>query len=250
MSPPPPASPPHPTPPAPDGEIRPRRLWYWVGGLVFATFLTAGVLILVFGTSPERPDPSSGFQVEMDSTETVTFEVGEGESGSWALYGSSQASSLDCDHLSPFGVPLPPRTDRYSYESDNGEWHYLATLDTGDPGTHSITCSAGVNTRYAVGDIDVVTTADSRLGLGVVSGILLPMAGAFVSLLIVVVTLVMRVTRTSELRRRRARQWPPHPGAPGAYPCPGGHPASAPGAYPHQQPAEAPGPPPGGSPQG
>ncbi|MFE3458370.1 hypothetical protein ACFXKD_12575 [Nocardiopsis aegyptia] len=203
------AFPPHPAPeprPGPDGDVRPRRLWYWVGGLVFAVCLTAGVLILVFGTSPERPDPSPGFLVETDSTDTVTFEVGEDERGSWALYGSDQASSFGCEHLSPSGVPLSLDTDRYSYESDDGEWHYIGTLDTGDPGTHSITCSAGADTRYAVGDIGVVTTADSRLGLGVVSGILLPMGGFFAGFVIVLVTLVVRVTRTSELRRQRFRR--------------------------------------------
>ncbi len=251
MSTPHPAFPPHPAPappPVPDGEIRPRRLWYWVGGLVFAACLTAGTLILVFGTSPERPDPSPGFQIEMDSTTTATFEVGDGESGSWALYGSSQASSTGCDHRSPSGAPLPLRTDRYTYESDNGEWHYLGTLDTRDPGTHSISCSAGANTRYAVGDIGVVTAADSRLGLGVVSGILLPMAGFFVGLVIVVVTLAVRVSRASDLRRRRFQAWPAHPGAPGAYPyppapAPYAGPAALPDAAGHSSPA------PGGSAQ-
>ncbi|MFI6578480.1 hypothetical protein ACIBFB_22070 [Nocardiopsis sp. NPDC050513] len=209
-------------PAAPPADVRPRKLWYWVSVLVFALCLGAGTCILVFGTSPERPNPSPGFQAEFDGDSSATFEIGEGESGDWALYSARATDLVPCEHRSPSGESLPIRRERYSYVSDDGEWAYVATLDTSEPGTHRITCAesmlwGALHTPYAVGGTDVVRDADTRLALGVVSGILIPMGGFFVGLAVFLVTLFVRLSRKADLRRRERRAWaypaaPPHQG--------------------------------------
>ncbi|WP_017600763.1 hypothetical protein [Nocardiopsis lucentensis] len=218
---------PHVPPPAPRAtaapntpapEIRPRTLWYWVAASVLVLCLAAGTCILVFGTSPERPNPSPGFQAEFDGESSATFEVGEGESRDWALYSARSTDVVPCEHRSPSGESLELLADRYSYQSDDGEWEYVATLDTREPGTHRITCSASMvwgggsaTTPYAVGGVDVVRSADAQLGLGVVSGILIPMVGFFAGLIIFLVTLITRLSRKADLRRRQQHPWPHGP---------------------------------------
>lgn len=169
-------------------ELKPRRHWYWVGALVLALGLGAGSLLLVLGTNTANPTPS--FTAELDGAGSMTFEVGEGEEGQWALF-TTDVNLWHCSHVTPSGE-VGQLEREGSYETDDGMWYLAGILDTSEAGTHTYECSGESGIRTAVAGMDAVNGPESRRVTMVAFGLGTLAAGVVAALSIVVVTAVRR----------------------------------------------------------
>ncbi|PSK97093.1 hypothetical protein CLV63_10996 [Murinocardiopsis flavida] len=169
-------------------DLRPRRLWYWVGAVVLAVGLTAGVALIALGANSAKPTPD--FAAQVDGSGTATFEVGAGEDGQWALF-TTDVNTWDCTHTTPSGkVGVLEREG--SYETDDGVWILNGYLDTTEPGEHTYSCAGGSQIRHGIAGGDVVKGAETRRVAMVSIGLGLAAAGIVAALVIVVVTALRR----------------------------------------------------------
>ena len=198
-------------PPVTADELRPRRLWYWVAGLIAASGLLAGILSGAYAAhfavraseAIEELDPQLQ-PVPIGVPTPVELEAGR----DWAVYvsGSGPTPRVSCggDGLTVTAVQQDLTTVQ-----DAVTWHQAQLVRVGETGRYSVVCtSPDRTTRLALGKALDGGTAD-RVGAMVVRAVLgFVGAFAFASLGVLVgglIALVVGLRRSSH--RAALRAW-------------------------------------------
>ncbi|WP_017603709.1 hypothetical protein [Nocardiopsis alkaliphila] len=231
-----PQYPPYPQPSFPprvDGkELRPGRVWFFVGALVLVLGIIGGILGFVISLASSVGLPELEHRVR--AGESITFEVTGTETVNLGLYANGNAIVGDCTLSTPDG-----RTEGFDYPGYshtgalNGEsWRLVGVHDAAQPGEHTMDCQyTGMDTTYALGDVG---NGEEDFVRGALTGVAfmvgLPLIGAIVGITVMVVTGVRRgrhrrqlIAERSQGRGGRPDGWPGHPGHPGGHPGGLGH---------------------------
>ncbi|RNL85744.1 hypothetical protein [Halostreptopolyspora alba] len=186
-------------PPPPDpGQLRPKRLWFWMGGLVIVLGIVGGIAAFVLGLLGVTSSTTT--QAEFGAGETATFraERVNTDSESWKLYADRDMHSSDverdCDVSGPDGQRVAIAGPGYDSETTvNGQtWVLVAQLDVAETGEYTIECAedteAGFSVRYGP------DFAGTFLGIAgsIAALVLVPLLGLVVGIIMIVVTAVRR----------------------------------------------------------
>lgn len=219
-----PPYPQHPFPPRIDAkELRPGRIWFFVGALVLVLGIIGGIVGFVLSLVSSVGLPELEHRVQ--EGESVTFELSGTEAVNLGLYANGNAIVDDCTLTTPdgqvgeFDYPGYGHTGTLSGES----WKLVGVHDDARPGEYTMDCQyTGMGTTYALGDVGNGEEDFVRGALtGVAFMIGLPIIGAIVGITIMVVTGVRRGRHRRQLIAERSQGQPGQPGQPGGWP---GHP--------------------------
>ncbi|MGH3094973.1 MAG: hypothetical protein ACRDMV_03105 [Streptosporangiales bacterium] len=224
---------PHPGhPPAPGSvdprELRPRRLWYVIGPVIFVLccLLAAGVFIwTLYGAFSGLTELGPGkTTVQLTPDEEKTFYSSKPRD-------LTAFPGVPCQVSGPGQYKPEPVFGSETLTRDGTTWHAILHFHVTKAGGYDVTCGGQGSVRFAIGNKFSV----GGLVGGIFAIIAIPFVGFLIGGAIVLVTALRRNGHKKRLLAVAAG--PAHPGAPG--PWPGGPPPPPPG-YP---PPPAPGPP-------
>lgn len=232
---PPPGPPPGP-PRIEPGELRPKRLWYVVAGAVGVVLIGLGVLSLVrtLTGAIDSIDKDGRFR----SGESLTLNLESGQERAVSvdqLNGST--FRYDCRATGPDDPTLERPEGSFKVTAGGHTWQRVLVLKAHGTGEHTVTCQAGTDTEFAVGE------KPERSGFvgGLLLTIGLPVVGLISCTLIAVLTAVRRGRHRRRLLAERFTP-PPYGGPSYGQPPHGGQPPY--GGPPQQGWGPPPGPPP------
>lgn len=209
-------------PPSPDpGQLRPKRAWFWVGGLIIVVGVVGGILGFVLGIVGTVTDTSTDAEFEAGGTAVFQADQANTDSDSWKLYADRDLSSSDveqnCEVTGPDGQEVGLSAPGYHSESTvNGQtWILVSQLDITETGEYTMECAEEADAGFRVGYGSGF--AGSFLGIAgsIVALILGPLLGLGVGITVIVVT---AVRRSRHKQRLQAAAFPPGgygPGHPG-----------------------------------
>ncbi|MBB4931101.1 F0F1-type ATP synthase assembly protein I [Lipingzhangella halophila] len=212
-------------PPAPDPAVlRPRKLWFWVGGLVIVLGIAGGITGFILGIAGVVNSTSTA--AEFDAGEPATFEADEAntDSDTWKLYADQDISSRDaeenCEVTGP-GGQVAISDPGYSSETtvNDERWVLVAQLDITETGEYTVECDASTNAGFSVGYGPGL--GDNAMGIvgSIAALILVPLLGVIAGLTMIVVTAVRRSRHRTRLQA--ASGYGPGQYGPGQYGPPG-----------------------------
>ncbi|MDS1271608.1 hypothetical protein RIF23_15035 [Lipingzhangella sp. LS1_29] len=187
-------------------QLRPRRVWYWIGGAVIAV----GVVVALggCGIGLVRVLALPDFEAEFADGEEIEFHVDEttDPDRDMVLYVNEDihhAYEVNCELTGP-GSPSGVYQSFVDHSGHSGgnHWHRLATIDVAEPGTHTITCTNTEGLEYAIAH----THSDSAANRNLVLTLLLPAGGLGAGVVLGGTIL----TITGLLRRQNRRQLNQH----------------------------------------
>jgi hypothetical protein len=225
-------------PAAPRAKIRPGRLWYLVGLLVFL----GGVAWLVVGLASVFSHVDSFARVAIPAGGQVSL----GHSGGYVIY--YEGPGAQSGQIPPFQVrvtpasagaavrSLAPYSGSLTYSNGSHEGGAVLTLQVTHPGRFTVETPGAANLP-AGSDLAFGDSFGGGLVASIVGGVLLILAG----LAVLIVIFVIRLVKTNRVKSAAAAQrpgsgWSP-PGAqpppdpeppPSAQPPPGAPPPGAP----------------------
>lgn len=242
-------------------ELRPSRVWFWVGGALIPLSLIAGVILFVILIIQAVALPEFAAHTQGSQSSTFTVDAQEHTEQGWLLYGSPGGVDHTACALAGPGGEHPAftyPTFNHEVQDSDGSWAMVGMTYLPEPGEYTLTCQAPDNVRFGLaygGD----TTGNIMTGLFGALGslLLLPFLGVAGGVILIIVTAVRRGRHRQQLVNERTRHGPgpgPHPGSPpgfqgsrgprnrqGAPPYPPqGQPPAPPGGHPSRP--EPPGP--------
>jgi hypothetical protein len=207
-------------------ELRPRRKWFWIAGIIAGAgvFLgvAGGVGLFVFTATSVMPSPR-----------TVLTDQGHGHgSGNvamtaakeWAVFSTTDASwDLACSAAGPNGAARVTDPDESMNFTTNGEqWHEVARIKAPADGTYRVSCAPSddasstdiTSARYMVGAAPSLGVFFGGLfgGFAVLFGV--PFVAVIAAVIISVVTGVRRGNHRKRLMAERFGGYGPPPGPP------------------------------------
>jgi hypothetical protein len=203
-------------PPANADVLRPRRLWYWVAGVIVAAGLAAGVVSgLVAARSAARAsDDLAELRPPLHPVLFGTPSQVDAEPGrDWAVYVSTGGAISDppprvsCggDGLTVTGVRRELRT-----EQDGTTWRQVQIVRATEPGRHTIVCSSPDRAaRFAFGAAIEPDAGDRLVGdtrravVGVAFAFAFASIGVLIGGLLVLLTALRRSGRQAALQAQR-----------------------------------------------
>ncbi len=191
------------------GPLKPRALWFWIGGLLIAAGVIGAVAWFVGGLV--------GLSDTVDDFERVPFfgggEVVLDDTGGQVVYvepgGRAFPSSMRISITGPDGEPIAsaPYGGSLTYDFGGRSGAAVATFDAPRPGRYrvaAVEAGSSFATDLAVGPSFAGDLVRTIVGAFVIGGV-----GVIVGVVIIVVTAVRRA------RARRRRPMPPmSPGQP------------------------------------
>jgi hypothetical protein len=213
---------PHPPPLVDAGELRPRRLWYWVGGVIILIGIIGGVVGFVLGlvNAVKLPEFSARFNDGGQGTFQVDQSGQTARAGrAWQLYATTPMTNTEVAKVctisgageASLGFPS------YSHQVTSGgqTWNLVASIAIERPGRYTVSCRDGSGAEFAVaygnsgGGFFASIVAVFAAGFGP------PIAGILIGGLIMIVT---GMRRGGHKRRLMAqRMMPPSYRAPTAH---------------------------------
>lgn len=217
-------------------ELRPSRLWFWVGGALIPLSLIAGVVLFVVLLVQAVSLPEFAARTQGSQSATFTVDAREHTEQGWLLYGSpSGVDHTACALTAPDGQrpAFTYPTFNHEVEGSEGSWVMIGMTDLPEPGEYTLTCQAPDNVRFGLaygGD----TTGNLMTGLfGALGSLLIiPFLGVVGGVVLIIVTAVRRGRHRQQLINERTPHGPPpghHPGPPQGPRYPPPYP---PGGYP------------------
>lgn len=188
----------------PPEALRPRRLWYWVGGGLIASGCLAGLAAFVFGLIGAVGLPA--FAVRFAGTdEAVSFRADRvnGDGKTWLLYADTPlASDEECtlEGADP-AAAVEPSTYTHNAWNSGEEWYLVGELEMGRPGEYTIDCRSERTTVYAVGYGDSGLRLARNIGVTMVATFAFPLAGVGSGVAVLIVTAVRRDRHKNRLSR-------------------------------------------------
>ncbi|MFC7330763.1 hypothetical protein [Marinactinospora rubrisoli] len=199
-------------------EVRPRRLWFWIGGLVIVLGVVGAVVALFVGafrTTAADP-PVVGFRAGEEAA--FTAESGNTDSDTWRLYADRELSFDEveraCAVTGEAGDVVIRAPGYTSTTTVNGVSRVLvAEIGITEPGGYTIACAAdsgaAFSVSYGAGAATVVFGILGTLG----SVFLFLISGLVIGIVLIVTTAVRRGGHRRRLAAERAR-WGGGPGMP------------------------------------
>jgi hypothetical protein len=198
-------------------ELRPRRFWYVVAGVIALGGILLGIGLFILGlVTAVRSVPDLGTQFTAGEAKTVTMTAGDKK----VIFADSAAVNPTCTGSAPNGGNIDLSTLSYSFTVTKGdrEWRGIYEDKTDKDGAYQITCGAPSDsspaTEYAIGD---APKFGGFLG-GILGGLAalfgLPCFGIVVAAVIALVTALRRNSYKRRLLQER--------GALPGYPPPSG----------------------------
>lgn len=188
----------------PAETLRPRRLWYWIGGALIALGCLAGLAVFLFGLlrTVGLPDFAATFSSDGRPV-SLQAEEANGGGKKWLLYADTPvASDEDCtlEGADPAATVDPP-TYTHNAWSQGEEWHLVGELAIGRPGEYTIGCRSEREIDYAVGYGDSGLRVFRNIGITLVLTFALSLAGIISGTVMLIVTGVRRERHQARLRR-------------------------------------------------
>lgn len=209
------------------GELRPKRLWYVVAGLVAAVLIGLGILSFVrtLTSAVDSVDTEGRFR----GGESLTLHLEDGQERAVFVDLPDDAESrYDCRVTGPSHPSLYQPRSSFEVSSGDRTWRRVLVLLPHGTGEHTVTCEASQTAEFAVGD----KPEPSGLINGFLLTVGLPVLGVITCTLIAVLT---AVRRGRHRRRLLAERFPRPPyGQPYGGQPPYGQPPHA--QPPHGQP--------------
>ncbi|MDJ1130508.1 hypothetical protein [Streptomyces iconiensis] len=239
------AGPRHNGPPKIDArELRPKRFWYVVAGLIAAVLVGLGVAGFVSTLTGVIDSVDKEGRFRSGESLKMNLEDGDERAVSVDLVDGSRFR-YRCQAQGPSDPSLSRPSSSFKVTAGGHTWQRVLMLKAHGTGEHTVTCQAARDTEFAVGE-------KPEMG-GFLGGLLLtfglPALGVIAGTLIAVIT---AIRRSRHRNRLLAERYPPWYGGPGPY----GPPYAPPHAPPYAGPPQQGGPPPygvppqGGPPQG
>ncbi|TQN28438.1 hypothetical protein FHX37_3783 [Haloactinospora alba] len=194
-------------------EIRPRKLWFWIGGALIVLGVGGGITGFVLGMVNLAGATST--EAEFTPPETATFRAEQvnTDSDMWKLYADRDVPSSEvarsCELTGPDGRVDIDDPGYNSESTVNGDtWILVARLDVTQPGEYTMECAAETGADLSVGyGPDGSSTALTVVGS--IGALLLAPLG----LLLGLVTLIVTGVRRSNHRGRLRETHTPPPGS-------------------------------------
>lgn len=193
-------------------EIRPRKLWFWVGGALIVLGVGGGITGFVLGLVNLASATSTEAEFTPPKAATFRAEQVNTDSEMWKFYADRDVPSSDiaqnCELTGPDGQVSIDDPGYNSESTVNGEtWVLVARLDITQPGEYTMECTTGTRADLSVGygpdGSGTAVTVVSSIG-----ALLLAPLG----LLLGIITLVVTGVRRSNHRRRLQGTHTPPPG--------------------------------------
>lgn len=204
-------------------EVRPRRKWFWIAGIIAGVGIIVGVGggvgLFVFGATSMTPDT----RTTLSGSGTATGSVRLTADAEWAIFSTTDAS-WDVQCAASAGgdqatVTAPDET--VTFTTGGSTWHEVARVKAPSDGAYAFTCrpvsgdpgSDASGARYLVGEAP-------ELGAffgGLFGGFALLFGVPFVAVLAAVIISVVTGVRRSDHRRRLIMErggYRPPPGPP------------------------------------
>lgn len=196
-------------PQPPPSEVRPRRWWFWVGGLVILAGFVAGITGFVIGLVSALGMPELETRFRAGEETVLQADRANDDTRTWLLYADRPMLSNDIEDDCTIEGPDPQARfamSSYSHESTSGDetWILAAAIDISEPGSYTIACAAGSDAEFGVGYGDNGVNFATGLVGGLASFFLLPLLGLAIGVPIIVVTAVLR-----RKHRRTLMGWAP-----------------------------------------
>ncbi|SIO84175.1 hypothetical protein [Nocardiopsis sp. JB363] len=165
------------------------RAYRWSIGLAIAAVL------LFFGPyfySHNAFLPGPNVLERFGNDESLTFEVAEGEEGTYAVYSSEMGNGPSCWLYTPDGefvgnVSRVPGSGDVSF----GSWGVQGELETPEPGTHRLHCN-GNSDEYALGGTGPIRAFELVKVLVTITAIFVAPSLLLAAVVVAVVTTVRR----------------------------------------------------------
>ncbi|MGW5457080.1 serine/arginine repetitive matrix protein 2 [Streptomyces sp. NPDC003996] len=202
--------PPPPPPSIPARDLRPRRIWYVVAGLLGLVLAGVGVAFIVVTVKDTVDSIDTAHSFSSGDSRTFHFVRGKTK----AIYVSQPGPGHVVCRIPDMGsgsMTQPSSTFRITVGSRI--WDRVLEVHPGSTGDYTLTCtSAALPAEFALGDKPRVGATIGSIAAGIVCFL----AALAVSATIAVVTAVRR----GRHRRRLAAppQWGPPPSTPGPWP--------------------------------
>ncbi|WP_326808934.1 MULTISPECIES: serine/arginine repetitive matrix protein 2 [unclassified Streptomyces] len=204
----------------PAGDVRPRRVWYVVAGVLALVLAGAGAAVIVVTVKDTVDSVDTGRSFSGGSSETFSFTEGETK----AIYVSQpRKGRVDCriPKMESGSMTQPDSTIRITVGSRT--WDRVFEVKPADSGDYTLTCISEQQAEFALGDKPQVGAT--------VGGIFAAIGLFFAATAAAVGISVITAVRRGRHRRRLAAMWAPPPQwAPGAA---GPPPGPRPGHWPH-----------------
>ncbi|PSL00952.1 hypothetical protein CLV63_101431 [Murinocardiopsis flavida] len=202
-------------------ELRPRRWWYWAGGLVILAGFVAGITGFAIGLVSALGMPE--LETRFHAGEEAVLQAGRAndDTRTWLLYADRPMTSSEVDDSCTIDGPDPDAAfdmANFSQETTSGDqtWVLAAAIDISEPGTYTIACAADSGAEFGVGYGDNGVRFATGLAGGLASFFLLPALGLVIGVPILIVTAVRRRSHRRRLMSgARPDAWGPGYGGPG-----------------------------------
>ncbi|MBB4931102.1 hypothetical protein F4561_001922 [Lipingzhangella halophila] len=193
-------------PPAPDPAVlRPRKLWFWVGGLTIVLGIVGGITGFVLGVASVASNITTAAEFSAGGKATFEAEQANTDSDFWKLFANQDIPfsdvERDCEVTGPDGQVALSQPDYGRNSTVDGETRILISqLDITEPGEYTIECDANTYAYFTVGYGPHAASATLGIVGSIAALFLVPLLGVIAGLTMIVVTAVRRSHHRTRLQ--------------------------------------------------
>jgi ABC-type antimicrobial peptide transport system permease subunit len=211
-------------------ELRPRRKWFWIAGIVagvgILVGLGGGIGLFVYGATSVMPDTRTTLQGTGTAAGGVRLTAGR----DWAVFSTTDSSwEVKCAATGPGGraASVTDPNETMNFTHDGATWHEVARVKAPVDGTYQMRCAPTgfqptadmASARYMVGEAPSLGAFFGGLfgGFAVLFGV--PFVAVLAAVIISVVTGVRRGNHRKRLLAERSGGYGPPGPPPPPYPA-------------------------------